>query len=690
MDTDEIANELDTFASFPRAFTLWELLDSIDSDIDREKLQGAFFSDRRFIRLGPREGYYVPERALLRWFIHLSLRLAQAGQARFDQRQLAMAMSSLRCAGRWEVPLPQIVEFGERFAFCIQSRESSGYVFPVARLLSFMSPSRLKVAADLLKSAADLREPRALSEADLRSLAEQVLSPFQTRVACVVQAREGLLDPKRLTLEETAGRLSVSLGTRRLTRERIRQLEAQFWRKITKQATEAFLQPLLGALLRDVMGRHGSLILRTDCHEGCLRRFVAKCAGISWAELPSGGLAILGARPDDLAILSSPSWFPDEIDQDLIARRLHSEAGLGLVDGDVRVLAGCMSRYLADDFNGAQRLARIQRVYLALRDIGKPAHYSAIAEVHNRMFPEAAISEHNVHTVLSLQQHGVVWIGVRGTYAFKEWGYEHPSKGLSETVADIVEKQYGATGTPVPFAVIAAEMGKLRRVVKSSSLASATHYNPRLRRVPSDSFVPGTPDDQAEEEIPEDDLDRILQEFEEDVVDDSDDTFATRRERVPDMETVPRGHGRFARLGAIVKHVLFAKKDQDRDRNLVEPEGDQRPVARAGGTRSAAVEQAAGVTRKPPELAAVPSEEQGAEPEYEPVVQPGTGGKQQTDGLLALLRSRGLEVIDDRPHGGFLWVVGGKELYSFLSPRGFIRGPQGCPATGNRAGWYLP
>jgi very-short-patch-repair endonuclease len=64
-------------------------------------------------------------------------------------------------------------------------------------------------------------------------------------------------------------------------------------------------------------------------------------------------------------------------------------------------------------------------------------------------------------------------------------------------------------------------------------------------------------------------------------------------------------------------------------------------------------------------------------------------GDQATDALLALLRSKRLEVVDERPLGGHLWVIGGKELYSFLSPRGFIWGPRGAPATGDRPGWYL-
>jgi hypothetical protein len=79
----------------------------------------------------------------------------------------------------------------------------------------------------------------------------------------------------------------------------------------------------------------------------------------------------------------------------------------------------------------------------------------------------------------------------------------------------------------------------------------------------------------------------------------------------------------------------------------------------------------AGLTGAPPRSDAAPSSDQG------------------TDGLLSLLRSKGLEVIDERPHAGHLWVIGGKELFSLLSPRGFVWGPRGCRATGNRAGWHL-
>lgn len=74
----------------------------------------------------------------------------------------------------------------------------------------------------------------------------------------------------------------------------------------------------------------------------------------------------------------------------------------------------------------------------------------------------------------------------------------------------------------------------------------------------------------------------------------------------------------------------------------------------------------------------------------QPAMRQRQGKNERMEGLVAQLRSRRLEVIDDRSHGGHLWVVGGKELFYLLTPRGLIWGPGGAPATGNRAGWYLP
>jgi hypothetical protein len=152
---------------------------------------------------------------------------------------------------------------------------------------------------------------------------------------------------------------------------------------------------------------------------------------------------------------------------------------------------------------------------LALQAIGKPAHYSRIAEVHNSIFPEKGSTEQSIHTCLSREQLGVVWVGARGTFALEEWGYERPSATLFESVADIVERKYEETGRPVPFLVIVAEIGKVRPIVNPASLTYATTFNDRLQSVDGNCFVPRSGDEGAAEEPSPQELDRILRAFQE-------------------------------------------------------------------------------------------------------------------------------------------------------------------------------
>jgi len=56
-------------------------------------------------------------------------------------------------------------------------------------------------------------------------------------------------------------------------------------------------------------------------------------------------------------------------------------------------------------------------------------------------------------------------------------------------------------------------MGKYRQVVRNSSLTIASHCNPNLRRIGKNSFIPKKPDKEIQEEIFEEELDRILRDF---------------------------------------------------------------------------------------------------------------------------------------------------------------------------------
>ena len=502
-DDQGVAFELDTLASFSHAFTLQQAVEFVDSEVNCDALATALSADSRFITVnsnGSNDGCFVPKRAVLRWLSNLNVRLARARQFRLTEDELAELACSLNGCSTWPFATLEIMEYGQRFGLCGSAWTSGEYVFPVARVLSFLAAYTTRIAEDVLES---LAETQAVPTGQaLLEVVRERFSDFPERNAHVVRLREGLWRKRKMTLEE--------IGTiLRVTRERVRQLEARFWKHLAYARFAPFHRAALQALICSIVAKQGSLLLETGSSELPLMRFLAKCFGVPAAELKSGGLVILGASTEEMDATGSAWRFPDRIDTESIARNIEADCTLPFIGSDISVLANAVVR------SRRKSLGMVQRVYLALREIGRPAHYSAVAEVHNSMFPKDMSTDHNVLAALGREKYGVVWVGIRGTYALREWGYERPAKGLFVTVAEIVGKRYAVAARPVPIAVIAAEIGKYRAVVNPNSVAIATYCNPGLQQVGRDSFVPRVPGDNAEDEMSTDQIDKILREFQE-------------------------------------------------------------------------------------------------------------------------------------------------------------------------------
>ncbi|MBI4297813.1 MAG: hypothetical protein HY676_04710 [Chloroflexi bacterium] len=499
MDTQHIAQTLETFASRPYALSVSEVVDYTQSDIDTETVRRALANDSRYISLcREKEDWFVPEKTLFLWFVSLNIRMAQAHKARLTERELTRLMNSLRPTGRWEFFSKEALHFGERFGFVGPAWTPAQYCFPLAHILSYLSLFALEDATKLLKSLADIEVRATALNQPLEEALGEALSKLERRLVQVVLAREGFGVERRMTLEEIGSWLGV-------TRERVRQLEDKARKRFIQRYNR---RVFLRAFLCDVMRAEGSLVVVTDSLQASLRRFAAKCAGIPIAELPELKIVILGASSKDVQELGPWEWHPHEVDPESIAKFLDSKGNLCLLANDVKTLAESATQPVWS------RVTKAQKVYTVLRHIGRPAHYSEISLVYNSMFPDDPSSERNIHAVLSREQHGMVWIGVKGKFALTEWGYEHPSIPLFDAVAEIVERKFKETGKPVHLTVITGELGKYRKVVSSGSLTFATQLNPGLRRVSSDSFVPKESADAEEEDVSSDKLDKTLRNFE--------------------------------------------------------------------------------------------------------------------------------------------------------------------------------
>jgi hypothetical protein len=148
-----------------------------------------------------------------------------------------------------------------------------------------------------------------------------------------------------------------------------------------------------------------------------------------------------------------------------------------------------------------------EKVIATLRSLKKPAHFSKVHDKFHSQFPDLHVSENSIHAILDrlTKKDEVVWIGIKGTYALREWGYTRPELGLYETVTEIVTKHYEEFGTPITQNKIQLEMSKYRRVINKSSLIMAISLNKDILCVSKNCYTPANSSNKSiREDTPQD------------------------------------------------------------------------------------------------------------------------------------------------------------------------------------------
>ena len=496
MAHNEYTNIANTFAQDKGCFTIEELLVFAEEGQDKETLIRTIENDSRFVHTCEQTSgrkYFIAKKALYQWYVNLNVKLAKADKGNLDSNQLATSMGFLRLDARWASPPVEYVEFGQQFGLICPTLKQNEYVFPIAHILSFMSQSNIQIATHFLNTFSDKQDPVVPPEQVISQAVEDRLKSFTDRARYIIVRRQGFGGMTKMTLEQ----VGKALGG--ITRERVRQIEEKCMRKMRHpKFCNTLVVPFISYILL-----HGSLILSSNSKPEI--KFVAKYLNIPVGQFQPTDLLVVGVTTRKL-VAPKEIW-RNLLNIDVIAGHLQSSLNLILTKNDIAKLAEALSVALLS------RLTKSQKVYIALKQIGKPAHFERIAETFNALFPEGYHSDHSVHAILTREAYGVVWIGIKGTYALKEWGYERPSSTLFNTVKEIVERKYAETGKPVPFLVIQAEIGKYRKMVNPNSIIFAAYLNENLICVNEDYFTPKSAKE-SEAESSAKELDSILEKFE--------------------------------------------------------------------------------------------------------------------------------------------------------------------------------
>lgn len=502
MEDNEIQSEIDLFASWPLAFTFQDLIDFVRQDIEQDELHDRFIRDERFIRISgaPKNEFYISKISLFKWYVSLNSRLASADQFKLRGRQLTNLMSHLRRDGRWESPPTEMVNFAYPFGLIAPCLEPDCYVFPLSKYLTW------KKANIVFENLCDEFEKESFWKRRLKKLAAESLrisfsevAKFDQKAYHVGRSRFGLGKSKARTLQQLAN----SLG---YTRERIRQVEVKFLRLVRYPSRS---RRLIITLICDFIIAGGSHIRRLNSPEINRTKYLFRIFGIPYFEFLKYGILIFGITHKEASVFNKPrKILIGETDSNKIASFLESKFNPHLSCYDIKLIAQSIAK------ERISKLGISHGILKSMRTIGGPAHYSKITQVYNSLFPGAQKSERNIHAFLSSHVREIVWIGSRGTYALKEWGFDRPSMTIFDTVTKIVKRKFRETRRPISMTVIKAEIGKYRKIVRESSLSIAASLSPGLESAGKNSFIPRIVSKRAQAKLAEDEnINQGLEEF---------------------------------------------------------------------------------------------------------------------------------------------------------------------------------
>ena len=412
---------------------------------------------------------YVDKNYATRWWIERVLSWHEAGVLVLTKEELACSMSITFGQTLWHEPDRELFKLGIGCGMIAPTERAGSLVSPWVNFLRVVHGAR-----QFLVTAARTSHPYDLliEGNDSTSLTE-LLSSLDPRERTVLIERR----LRSRTLEEVGEMLS-------LTRERVRQIENYAIRRYEVRTA------LVSSLASQFVNNAWSLIIN---NENNTFEQVFNC--------------LFGAHAHRLELLRSivlmdVRWI------DVLTQILSDRATVlkFAVDGfetipealvlplallpaaDATRIRGAARRSLQ---HASEKLPRKSQVYVALKILGKAAHYSEVIEVCKSLWPNhSGSNESYINALAASNENGVVHIGRKGMYGLVEHGYTQPTQGLTETVAEIVRDEYLRTGSPVSVDVVFDRTHDYRQYPDKKSVAMALSFNEDLQSVGQSRYVP--------------------------------------------------------------------------------------------------------------------------------------------------------------------------------------------------------
>jgi len=525
-------NLINEFARSERSITYDDLIFSEDPEIKSETLYKLLAEDSKFLKLGilknPENLQFIRKEILLKRLIEVNLRTEKLKIKSLSYRDFFLFFNPLffnklsavdkKIILKWLKRNPILCDVGKQYI-----------MFPHSNTIKTLNKYYYNKLSILLNGITD----KNYYLYRLKSIQSKLLRKFMKvfflskRNRKIINLRFSLENGEKYSLEKVGDLIG-------LTRERIRQIEKKLKGRLKKYINlsekknkfftyDDYKNEPISLLIRYIVITinllKGSKIIPYS--EKILSKqmfFVCDLLNILFSKSDRLKIFLYDCNMREISLIEKFIITEKTINLDKIKSFLNELENLNTTEKDILKLSDLILKRCKSAIN------LLDEIYIALKKIGRPAHYTEVAQMCDNLFKDKEHTPRNILAHLNREPQTKnknlpwVWIGLRGVYALKEWGYERPELGIHETVVEIVRKNYIDTKRPVPFQKIFTEMVKYRKIFKKSSLIIACGCNPKLALVGRDSYIPieysKTKIEKVEESsIDLDNLDQILKKF---------------------------------------------------------------------------------------------------------------------------------------------------------------------------------
>lgn len=379
-----------------------------------------------------------------------------------------------------------------------------------------------------------------LKETTLEKVVDNLLKRIpHERNRKVIRLRFGLDGGGQRTLEQVGEQLS-------LTRERIRQIEKKSIDRLKKGTTDGLVRALYTSIA-DEMEAHGGFMSIAQ-----IREPITDLIEVGEIDPDSTILLLLSLKLDQFVEIQKKRWGLKDISlhlvkpiteqlirilraasvslnqEDLIKRLIQSEL---CPEDEIQHLVSsgfieaCLStddrfEKTGDDEWGLTKWhkRRTDEIIKALRKLGKPSHFTEIAEVANSMLPPSQrVLAKAYHAQISNKPHLFAWVG-SGTFGLVEWGLKRV-----RFYVDIAEELLQKHGEPLSFEEIFPVINA-ERAASPESIKFMLGTNYRFRQYPDNKYGLASWVEESEDEDDSDDdfLDDLKRKLFDELFDKSD------------------------------------------------------------------------------------------------------------------------------------------------------------------------